>query len=532
MMMDPTGDQVELIGKKYEYDPSMKLPLERQRTRTDFPFLVTLGIYFTVGLAIAIYAFSAGSLGHPSAKSNKILSTNFGPISHRGNKENYNNGSSDNFGNLYGRSHIYIRTVRSLSSNPITETPADIILSVNEASGVIFGLNVLGILLALAYIILLRYHAKFVVYFVIGLIFLAVVAVFSFCTYSYILHETSLELLLAIFSFIIFLIILVIFLVLRKKIVIACEVIKYSSKAVLFFPSTLLFPILPYILYISTFAFCTSVDFYLSMVTSRLYGTSPPHTKLFRFINLFGFLWYTSFVTGFTQMVISGGFVTWYWARNKSDVPNNTIIKSMKITSKYHLGTIALGSLIVALCQVINMMIETLRKIFKGRCSPIAWLCCCGWGCGCGFSCFRTLFKILGKVMNLINTNAYIMSITHGTDFIRSAKDAFYLLMRNIVKCIVIYKITDAILFIGTLLNCIISLLIVFASYGYNDKFWIVGTVIVVCNILISLSFFMVLRTAINTIFLAVLEDFERNDGTEARPYFMNNRLKQLLLTE
>ena len=38
-----------------------------------------------------------------------------------------------------------------------------------------------------------------------------------------------------------------------------------------------------------------------------------------------------------------------------------------------------------------------------------------------------------------------------------------------------------------------------------------------------------VLKTAIDTIFICFLEDFERNDGSEARPYFLHFKFRQLL---
>lgn len=46
------------------------------------------------------------------------------------------------------------------------------------------------------------------------------------------------------------------------------------------------------------------------------------------------------------------------------------------------------------------------------------------------------------------------------------------------------------------------------------------------------ISIFEVLKSAVETIFICAIEDYERNDGTEARPYYMSEKLKSLLIKE
>lgn len=93
---------------------------------------------------------------------------------------------------------------------------------------------------------------------------------------------------------------------------------------------------------------------------------------------------------------------------------------------------------------------------------------------------------------------------------------------------------TEAILVLGQLLVIAISAL---ATYGYCQNMGIEGDIqtnaiilVVLSTIAITWSFFMVLRVAIATVFLCVLEDYERNDGSDERPYFMSFELKTLLL--
>lgn len=60
--------------------------------------------------------------------------------------------------------------------------------------------------------------------------------------------------------------------------------------------------------------------------------------------------------------------------------------------------------------------------------------------------CLKCFFWCLEKFLKFINKNAYIMCAIHGKNFCSSAKDAFLLLMRNIVRVFVLDKVSDRLL--------------------------------------------------------------------------------------
>lgn len=99
---------------------------------------------------------------------------------------------------------------------------------------------------------------------------------------------------------------------------------------------------------------------------------------------------------------------------------------------RYHVGTLAFGSLIITICRLIRVAIEyidhKLKKYDNGFIT--AMMCCC--------KCF---FWCLEKFLKFINKNAYIMCAIHGRNFCMSAKDAFNLLMRNLVRVFVVDKV-------------------------------------------------------------------------------------------
>lgn len=83
-------------------------------------------------------------------------------------------------------------------------------------------------------------------------------------------------------------------------------------------------------------------------------------TMLFtRWYNLFAFLWFCQFVIGCQHMVIAGAVAGWFFTRNKSNL-SNPIGRSYCNLLRYHLGTVALGSFVIALVQFLRAMLKLL----------------------------------------------------------------------------------------------------------------------------------------------------------------------------
>ena len=72
-----------------------------------------------------------------------------------------------------------------------------------------------------------------------------------------------------------------------------------------------------------------------------------------QWFNLFGFYWSMNFVTAFGEMVLAGVFAKWYWTKDKSQIPCCVpLMNSIFNATVFHLGTIAFGSLIIAIIKV------------------------------------------------------------------------------------------------------------------------------------------------------------------------------------
>ncbi|XP_053600739.1 choline transporter-like 2 isoform X2 [Plodia interpunctella] len=383
---------------------------------------------------------------------------------------------------------------------------------------------------------------------------------------------------------IVLLILTLIVIFLRNRIVIAIALIREGSKAVSAIKSTVFFPILPWVMQCLTIAYGVFVLMYIISMGESLFsvvnkkidpdcvcngnytdyascdpiqfqldchdsgtilpckkaicyftGLDSPHSVVYLHLgNLLGFFWTMFFISGCSDMMLASTFATWYWTFRKRNLPFFTLTAGVARTVRYHMGTVALGSLIIAIVRIIRVILEYIDQKLKkfDNAFTRAVLCCCK----CFFWCLENFLKF-------INKNAYIMCAVHGTNFCASARDAFSLLMRNIVRVVVLDKVADFIFFLSKLL---LSIGVGFAVYYFLDgevvskitggkhslylhNNYIPAVFLGIITYIIGSIFFQVYSMAVDTLFLCFLEDCERNDGSPEKPYFMSKNLMKIL---
>lgn len=123
---------------------------------------------------------------------------------------------------------------------------------------------------------------------------------------------------------------------------------------------------------------------------------------LFQFYNLFLFFWCANFVTALGQVTLAGAFASYYWAFKKpDDIPAYPVFNSLgralrcvtreivasfctcckspscktlhfcmiyiaDVFYRYHTGSLAFGSLILSIVQIIRVILEYLDQKLKG----------------------------------------------------------------------------------------------------------------------------------------------------------------------
>uniref|UniRef100_A0A8C7UBT8 Choline transporter-like protein n=1 Tax=Oncorhynchus mykiss TaxID=8022 RepID=A0A8C7UBT8_ONCMY len=341
---------------------------------------------------------------------------------------------------------------------------------------------------------------------------------------------------------------------LRTRILIAIALIQESSKAVSHMMSTLFYPLITFVLLVVCVAYWGITALYLATSGIPVYKvvalnstqdncgqisgneTCDPQVNyswcrsarcifikynnegllqrnLFnlQIYNVVAFLWCVNFVIAMGQCSLAGAFASYYWALNKpSDIPTFPLSQAFIRTIRYHVGSLAGAA--------------------QNPCSRFLMCClkCCFW--------------CLEKFIKFLNRNAYIMIAIYGKNFCVSAKNAFMLLMRNIVRVVVLDKVTDLLLFFGKML--VVGGVGVLAFFFFSGRirlpgsnfrtemlnyYWMPIIVVVVGAYLIAYGFFSVYSMCVDTLFLCFLEDLERHDGTMQKPYYMSKKLMKIL---
>uniref|UniRef100_H2YS16 Choline transporter-like protein n=1 Tax=Ciona savignyi TaxID=51511 RepID=H2YS16_CIOSA len=361
-------------------------------------------------------------------------------------------------------------------------------------------------------------------------------------------------------------ILLVIFL--RKRIQIAIKVIEQSSKAIGWMISTLFYPLVTFLLVLIAVSFWAATALFLASTGSPIYQvidsrnlTSLPNTTSLhgqtcdingicpkpnviysttyfhnnviwlQVVAVFGMLWIVNWILALGQCTLAGAFASYYWAWKKpQDIPLLPLYSSFGRSLRYHTGSLAFGSLIIAIVQIIRLMLEYADNKLKTAENKVAKFI---------LKCMKCCFWCLEKFLKFLNRNAYIMIAVYGKHFCWSAKEAFKLLMRNIIRAAVIDKVTDFILFVGKLIVTVGMGALAWAFFTNKfvsllqaptlNYYWMPIIIVSVAAYFVAAGFFNTFGMAVDTIFLCFLEDLERNDGSEEKPYYMSKSLRDVL---
>ncbi|CAL8107889.1 unnamed protein product [Calicophoron daubneyi] len=458
---------------------------------------------------------------------------------------------------------------------------------------------VFALVLSFLWIVLLRCFAAFMVWFtlVLFIVLFTTGTIFSFYRWYHIrtkgaempaeltfgvstyFQSSTSWLVLGIILLVLLVVIVLVVIFLRKRISIAIAIIRETSKALASMTSVLFWPLLPLTLELLVFAqvlfvaIClrsmrdpvgiedgnqtymlnqskakTNIQEFFQLIPCNplanntagkacrfLYHGGRAYTTFLQFVNLFMFFWLINFVRALAEMTLAGTFAHWYFSRHDPrTMPRCPLWHSFFRAAFYHIGSLAFGSVLIALLQWLRSILEwvetKLKKYDNGFTQCCLRCCCCCLWC-------------LEKFLKFLNRNAFIMIAIYGQSFCSAAHSAFYLLLRNAVRLVVVDKVTDLILLVGKLIVMALSGFVCFLyleGHIFGDTFWakyqpslhyvtVPVTLVVLGSYLVSSLFASVYEMGVDTIFLCFLEDLERNDGSPEHPYYMNKELMEIL---
>ncbi|XP_033105091.1 choline transporter-like protein 5-B [Anneissia japonica] len=188
-------------------------------------------------------------------------------------------------------------------------------------------------------------------------------------------------------------ILILVVLLLIKSIRIAIALIQEASTAVSSLHFSLLWPVIPFIMQLAFLTFWAfSVIFIASIVeppyqivnsdstdeytdgascnpTVSLNGTAkcvligynivPNYIYWLEAYNLVALFWILNFIRALGQITLAGAFASYYWAFTKpDDIKHLPLLRSFWRSIRYHIGSIAFGSLIISIIKLIRFTIQ------------------------------------------------------------------------------------------------------------------------------------------------------------------------------
>lgn len=316
----------------------------------------------------------------------------------------------------------------------------------------------------------------------------------------------------------VFLVVFLLSVSLRKQIKVAIQIMKESSKAIIAMPLIVFFPVYTFVHVCLNTVFSLILAYFVLNAPDQVSLESikaPVTTNYFGYVAwyiLFMYFWTIAFVYALNKITIAGAIASWYWSRDKN--PKMPVLKSFYRAIRYNLGSLAFGSLLIAITRFLRAVLAYIQAKFKGGNKFSQFI----------LSCLQCCLWCLEKFLKFLTSHAYIYMAIYGTSFCQSAKGAVELLVRNAFRLAAVNFVSFFIAFISKL---VVSMGTALGLYFYVKEYVLCFLSWILCYIICTV-FFDVFQMAADSIFLCVCEDSERNDGSLTKPYFMSKEMAQL----
>ncbi|XP_076876526.1 choline transporter-like protein 1 isoform X2 [Brachyhypopomus gauderio] len=236
-----------------------------------------------------------------------------------------------------------------------------------------------------------------------------------------------------------------------------------------------------------------------------------------------GLIWISEFILACQQMTVAGAVVTYYFTRDKSQLPLTPILSSSMRLMRYHLGTVAKGAFIITLVEIPRLILTYIHSQLKG--SENACARCMLKACVCCLWC-------LEKCLSFLNQNAYVATAINSTSFCTSARDAFIILAENALRVATINSVGDFVLFLGKVLivSCTAFAGVLALNYQREYTVWVLPLIIVcLFAFLVAHCFLSIFEMVVDVLFLCFAIDTKYNDGSPGSEYYMDKALMEFV---
>ncbi|NP_001153105.1 choline transporter-like protein 1 isoform B [Mus musculus] len=188
-----------------------------------------------------------------------------------------------------------------------------------------------------------------------------------------------------VFTVILFLIMLV----MRKRVALTIALFHVAGKVFIHLPLLVFQPFWTFFALVLFWAYWIMTLLFLGTTGSAVqneqgfveYKISGPLQYMWWY-HVVGLIWISEFILACQQMTVAGAVVTYYFTRDKRNLPFTPILASVNRLIRYHLGTVAKGSFIITLVKIPRMVLMYIHSQLKGkenacaRCMLKSCICC------------------------------------------------------------------------------------------------------------------------------------------------------------
>eukprot|EP01006_Ploeotia_vitrea_P053997 TRINITY_DN67836_c7_g1_i1.p1 TRINITY_DN67836_c7_g1~~TRINITY_DN67836_c7_g1_i1.p1 ORF type:complete len:504 (+),score=44.60 TRINITY_DN67836_c7_g1_i1:22-1533(+) len=242
------------------------------------------------------------------------------------------------------------------------------------------------------------------------------------------------------------------------------------------------------------------------MLTMEKIDKNKQWALLFMVFSLF---WFLTLKTAVLWATYSGAVAQWYFGRTGLAVSGIPALTSLRFALTYNLGSLAFGSLILAIFDFINFLLTKAEKE-----SPN---CCIG----CIFRAIRCCCCCIRGILEYINSYAYIYIALHGYSFPKAAQEVMKLLGRCGLDRVISDTITTWVIWFGNFF-CAGIMVAIHIGIAHAQDGGINGWSLLITAAISLVVFYFVslgIRVGADTVFVCYAEDTERNAASRDYQY-------------
>jgi hypothetical protein len=246
----------------------------------------------------------------------------------------------------------------------------------------------------------------------------------------------------------------------------------------------------------------------------------------FLWFHLFMYYWVNNLFLAISACCVAGAISTWYWAPGlpNPDNPderlpgrdsktkdmkwqgNHPIWQAVKRTYRFHIGSLAVGSFLIAVCQLIRTIIwyidnqtKALQKTNVMLRMMFKVIHCCMW-------CFE-------KFLRFFTEDAYIVIAMRGYTFCQAGREVILIIMQNMKQLAVATIVSKFICLLGKVFISLSAMQVAYFMIRASVPEDELSSVFVPLLVTVLMAFFMssaflqVYALTMNTILICFVED-------------------------